>query len=140
MGRVANEAIEIRGLDKLQKSLREIDGQSQKKLRLVLNDSVEVIKTGVQRLVATDSGTARASVKNRSSQREARIRAGGNKAPYYPWLDFGGSVGRNNSIHRPFYKEGRYLYPTFDRRRAWFYKEMNDGLVKLIEQSGLDVK
>jgi hypothetical protein len=137
---VAKGAIEIRGLAELQRSLKAIDGQSQKKLRLVLNKSVEVISEGVQRLVPMDSGSARASVKNRSTQREARIRAGGNKAPYYPWLDFGGSVGRSNSVKRAFFKNGRYLYPTFDRRRAWFYNEMGKGLTKLIEESGLDVK
>lgn len=136
---MAAEVVKIEGLREFQASLRKIDGQAQKQLRLVLNDAAEVIVTGAQGLVPSRTGRARASIKAQSSQREAKVKAGSAKAPYYPWLDFGGSVGRANSVKRPFIKDGRYLYPTYERRRSWFAERLSKGLVTLVESSGLAV-
>ena len=59
----------------------------------------------------------------------ARIEAGGSKVPYYPWLDFGGRVGRRKSVHRPFLKDGRYIYDAFNRHRDDFIDVMREGLL-----------
>jgi hypothetical protein len=133
------EVVHIEGLREFQASLRRIDSGLPKTLRLVLNDAAEVVVEGAQQLVPHRSGAARGSIRAASTQREARVRAGGARAPYYPWLDFGGAVGRANSVRRPFLRDGRYIYPTLDRRRAWFEKRLSDGLVKLVESSGLAV-
>lgn len=132
------DMIRIEGLRDFQAALRKMDGESQKQIRLVLNDSIDIIATGARRLVPSRTGRARASIKTQSSQREARIKAGSAKAPYYPWLDFGGSVGRSNSINRPFLKSGRYIYPTYERRKPWFIERMQEGLDDLIKSAGME--
>lgn len=133
------EVVSIEGLRELQAALKRIDGQSQKKLRVVLNDAVQIIAEEAKGKVPTRSGRAAGSIKAQSSQREAQIKAGGGRAPYYPWLDFGGAVGRNNSVRRPFIKDGRYLYPTYKDKKTEFIQKMEEGLIELIESSGLKV-
>lgn len=133
------EPIKIEGLRDFQAALKRMDGESQKQLRLVLNDSADVVTSGARRMVASRSGKARGSIKSASSQREVRIKGGGAKAPYYPWLDFGGRVGRSNSIKRPFLKDGRYIYATFNARRSWFLERLEKGLSEMVRASGMDV-
>jgi hypothetical protein len=64
---------------------------------------------------------------------------GGKKAPYMPWLDFGGKTGIHKSVHRPFYKEGRYLYPTLGRIRPDIEKALGSALVAVARDAGLEV-
>ena len=66
---------------------------------------------------------------------------GGNKAPYYPWLDFGGSVGRRRSVRRPFLDKGRYIYAAYFRARdsGRFEDALSAGLVKVAKDAGLEV-
>ena len=135
--KVAGNAVTIKGLRELQAKLRAMDGQSQKKIRLVLNEAADVIVQSARPLIPHRSGKAAASLKAQSGQREAKVVAGGARVPYYGWLDFGGSVGRRNSVHRPFIKEGRYIYPTFSAKHAEVMKKIEEGIDALIRESGL---
>lgn len=141
----ADKPIRVEGLKDLQRSLKDLDGESQKQLRLVLNDAAEVVASGARRLVPSVSGRARKSIRASSSQRAAVVKAGGAKAKYYGFLDFGGTVGKGHvsgkgggAIKRTQIKEGRYLYPTFSRRRTWIYDRLAKGLEEAIQNSGLD--
>jgi hypothetical protein len=78
-------------------------------------------------------------VKVRSSQREARVAAGGSKAPYYPWLDFGGRTGPNRSVERAFISEGRYIYPTVRERQDEIADAGQAALTELAREAGLEV-
>jgi hypothetical protein len=89
--------------------------------------------------VPSRSGAARGSMKARSTQREARISAGGGRAPYYPWLDFGGHVGRAGGVSRPFYREGRYIYPTLRKRHPEILEAMAAAMAGVVHDAGLDV-
>lgn len=126
------EVLRIEGLREFQAKLKAADGQTQKRLRLVLNSAADLIVTGARPLVPVRTGKAANSLKAQSSQRLARVKAGGAKVPYYGWLDFGGSVGRQNSIHRPFLKDGRYIYPTYDANRPQILNIIEDGLSEII--------
>jgi hypothetical protein len=134
----AVDPIKVDGLRDLQASLKAMDGDSQKLLRLVLNDAADIVVQGAGRLIPRRSGRARASLKAQSSQREARVKEGSAKAPYAPWLDFGGRVGRNNSVKRPFLREGRFVYPTYNRRKPWIHDRLARGLEDLIRGAGLE--
>jgi hypothetical protein len=68
-----------------------------------------------------------------------RVGIGGRRAPYYPWLDFGGKTGPKRSVERPFYKEGRYLYPTLRDHREKFTEIMQGAVVAIATGAGLDV-
>lgn len=134
------DPIRIDGLRELQRSLKDIDGESQKALRLVNNDAADIVVGGARRLVRSKSGKARGSIRARSSQREARVSGGGGRAPYYPWLDFGGAVGRARAIRRPFLKDGRYIYATYGARRTWILDRLEEGLIDLAKGAGLEVE
>jgi hypothetical protein len=135
----ADGVIEVRGLRELQAALRRIDGQSQKELRVVLNEAAKVVSELAAQRMPRRSGRAAASLKARSGQREAAVQGGSARVPYYAWLDFGGSVGRKGSVHRPFLRDGRYMYPAYRDRKATVQEKMEEGLAALVRKSGLEV-
>lgn len=132
-------SITINGIRELQGALKNAESATPKMLRLALNDVAGVVLDYARPLVPTRSGAAKGSMRARSTQREARISAGGNRAPWYPWLDFGGRVGRDNSVDRPFYKEGRYIYPTLRKRHDQILEVAGTALAGLIRDAGLEV-
>lgn len=131
--------IEVEGLKEFQRSLRQMDADLPKQIRLVLNASGEIVIKYARPLIPSRTGAARASMKLRSSQREARLAAGGRRAPYYPWLDFGGAVGPDDSVTRPFVKIGRYVYPTLRDHNAEIQEAMSEGLQRLATDAGLEM-
>lgn len=133
------DPIKVRGLRDLQGALKRMDGESQKKLRLVLNEVAETVAAGTRRRVPRRTGAAAASVKVASSQREARIKEGSAKAPYMPWLDYGGKTGKKKSVKRPFVKDGRYLYPTYRANKSSLLPALEKAIVELAKESGLEV-
>lgn len=128
--------IHVQGLKEYQKALKNIDNSLGPELRKGLNEVAEIVVRGVVPLVPRRTGAAASSVKAGSTQRGANIKVGGNKAPYYLWLDFGGRVGRNKSIRRPFLKEGRYVYPTLRNKRDEAIEKLEEVLDRLARQEG----
>lgn len=114
---MAGKTIQVRGLRELRSTLRGIEKTLGPELRKGLNEVAEIVLDTARPLVPTRSGDARASLKAGSTEKAVQIKAGGTKAPYWGWLDFGGKVGRAKSIRRPFRTEGRYIYPTLTKRR-----------------------
>lgn len=114
---MAGSTIQVRGLRELRGALRGIEKTLGPELRKGLNEVADVVLDTARPLVPTRSGKARASLKAGSTEKAVQIKAGGAKAPYWGWLDFGGKVGRNKSVKRRFITEGRYIYPTLTRKR-----------------------
>jgi hypothetical protein len=135
----AIDPIKVDGLRDLQRALKQIDGESQKQLRVVLNSISATVAAGAARRVPVRTGRARASVRASSSQREARVTAGSKKVSYYGWLDFGGRIGRDKSNRRPFVKGGRYLYPAYAANRDSVHKALQKSLTDLAREAGLQV-
>lgn len=133
------EPIKIQGLRDLQAALKGLDGEAQKQLRLVLNGAATTVANAAARRVPTRTGKARSSIRPASSQREARVKAGGAKAAYYGWLDFGGAVGRKKNTRRRFLQEGRYMYPAFHANRDSIYNGLQKSLTDMLENVGLEV-
>lgn len=133
------QPIRVTGLREVQKALKELDGQSQKELRLALNDAAQIIVNVAQRKVPTVTGAARASIRATSGQREARVSAGGRKAPYLPWLDYGGSTGRDRSVKRPFLRGGRYIYPAYEEQHTNVMRLLEKRITDLMDSKGIDV-
>lgn len=134
------DPIKITGLREFQRGLKQMDGESQKQLRVVLNQAANVVATGAARRVPRKTGRAAASLRAQSSQREARVVGGSKKVPYYGWLDFGGRIGRDKSQRRPFVQSGRYMYPAFAANRDSIYKALQQALVDLARKAGLEVE
>ena len=132
--------IKITGLREFQASLRAIDSGLPKELRLVLNEASTMVIDYARPRIPSVSGRGRASLKARSSQRAARVAIGGSRAPYVPWLDFGGQGRvRGRPPARPFIKRGRYVYAGLEANRDKITEVMEAGLARLARSAGLDV-
>jgi hypothetical protein len=136
---VAFARIDIVGLKELQKSLRDMDANLPKKIRIALNSASELVISYAKPKIPHKTGRAAGSLKVRSSQRAARIAAGGNRAPWCPWLDSGGAVGRHDSVKRPFLKTGRYIYPGLEHNREEITDVMGKALTALATEAGFEV-
>lgn len=136
------DAIKITGLREFTRGLRSMDRDLPKALRIAFNDAAQIIVDDARPRVPARSGRARGSVKARSTRTAARVVGGGNRAPYYPWLDFGGRVGPRGSVTRPFLgRTGRYIYNAYFKRRdsGEFQQGLSDALVKVARAAGLEV-
>ncbi|MDM4721158.1 HK97 gp10 family phage protein [Micromonospora sp. WMMA1363] len=89
--------IAVLGLRDLSRRLRKIDGEAAKQLRIVFNEAAEIVVSDARPKVPKRTGRAAGSLKMRSTRTAVRIAMGGPRAPYYPWLDFGGRVGPNTA-------------------------------------------
>lgn len=136
------DPIKIEGLRKFSRDLKTLDKELPKALRLALNEAAGVIVSDAKPRIPSRSGKARRSVVAQSTRTESRVSGGGNRAPYYPFLDFGGRVGRNKSVRRPFLKEGRYIYRAyFDAAvRDEFVQVMEKSLIKVADSAGIEVE
>lgn len=132
--------IQVTGLREFQRQLRDMDAGLPKQLRLALNEAAQEIIDYAQPRIPRRTGRAAASLKARSSQRVARIGVGGRRAPYYPWLDFGGE-GRvkGRPVKREFIKSGRYVYKGLEVRRDRVTEIMSAALTQLARDAGLEV-
>jgi hypothetical protein len=136
-----SEAIRVDGLAEFSRSLKKLDKDLPKTLRVALNDAAQIVVDDTVPEVPKRQGRASASVKARSTRTAARVSAGGSKAPHYPWLDFGGSVGRNRSVKRQFRKRGRYLYMAYFKNRdsGEFTEALENALLDVARQAGVKV-
>lgn len=132
-------AVKVEGLKAFTRSLRDMDRELPKAVRLANNRIVQIIVDGVQPDIPVRSGRARASVKAKSTRTAARISAGSKRAPYYGWLDFGGKTGIDGSVKRPFYKQGRYIYPTYSANQDRVVEVMVEEYTAIARDAGLEV-
>jgi hypothetical protein len=134
-----SDRITIRGIKELQRALKRMDADLPKLLRVTFNEASALVINYAEARMPSVTGAARASLKARSSQREARVALGGRKAPYAPWLDFGGQgrvAGRPPA--RPFQREGRYVYAGLRAENDRITDMMDKALHDLITSSGLE--
>ncbi len=134
------EAIKIDGLAEFSRNLRKLHADLPKALRVALNEAADVVVTDAKRHVPTRTGRAQRSIKARSTRTAVRVTEGGTRAPYMPWLDFGGRVGRRRSVVRPFRKEGRYLYRSYFDNRGDFEEVLTRALLDVARQAGIEVE
>jgi hypothetical protein len=136
---MAASPIGVKGLKEFQRSIKKLDSDLPKALRIGLNGAADLIITKARPLIPKRTGKAAASLKAKSTQKAVRIGVGGRSAPYYPWLDFGGKTGKGKSVHRSFYSEGRYLYPTLRQNRPEITALLQGAILSVAKDAGLDV-
>jgi hypothetical protein len=83
------------------------------------------------------NGHVRSSVKVVQSGRGTDVQAGGPRFKYYPWLDFGGHVGKKRSVYRRFIREGRYIWPTMQESRPAIQRILERALEDAVRRAGL---
>ncbi len=135
----AIEPIKVEGLAEFSKNLRKLDADLPKALRLAHNEAGQLIVDYARPRVPRRSGRAAGTLKTRSTRTETRVQGGSKRASYYPWLDFGGRVGPKKSVRRPFISGGRYLYPALGANYDEFTKLLEDKLIDVARQAGIEV-
>ena len=135
------EAIKVEGLREFSRRLRAMDRDLPKGLRIALNAAAQTVVDEASPRVPRRTGRAADSLKPKSTRTLARVSGGSSRAPYYPWLDFGGRVGRRNSVARPYRRDGRYLYPAYRRLRASgaFEDALSEALAEIANKAGIEV-
>ena len=130
--------ISVGNLAALNKGLRGIDAAAPKELRLALNSGAQLLVDVTKPKIPQDTGAAARSLVAKSTRTSARVAVGGTKAPYFPWLDFGGQ-GRiaGRPAPRQFLGEGRYVYPTLREIRPRIERQLQDSLSAVIRNAGL---
>jgi hypothetical protein len=132
--------VEVRGIGKFNSGLRRIDRTLPGEMKKEFLELSDYVAGRIRSKVPRRTGRAAASVKPKATTRSAGIAFGGNAAPYYPWLDFGGRVGRNKSIVRPFIKEGRYVYPTLRQERDNIAEAADTAIERVAERAGFKTR
>jgi hypothetical protein len=133
------EPIKIDGLAEFSRNLKRLDSDLPKALRIALNEAADIIVGYARPRVPKRSGRAAASIKARSTRTQVRVSGGGTRVPYYPWLDFGGRVGRGRSVSRPFLKQGRYIFAAYEERGKEFAEVLQRALLDVAQQAGIEV-
>jgi hypothetical protein len=134
------EPVKIEGLAEFNRNLRKLDNDLPKALRLAHNEAAQLIVDWAKPKVQRKSGRAAGTVKAKSTRTESRISGGSKRVPYYGWLEFGGRVGPKRSVHRPFIKEGRYLYPALSANYGRFTDLLTEKLIEVARQAGVEVE
>ncbi|MES2211413.1 MAG: HK97 gp10 family phage protein [Chloroflexota bacterium] len=133
------EPIAVEGLRDFVRSLRALDSGLPKAVRLAANEAANVVVDEAQHRIPKRSGKAAKSIKAKSTRTAARVSSGGRRAPYAPWLDYGGKVGRNKSVERPFIADGRYVYPSFRANRSKVSDTFRKALARIAAEAGIEV-
>lgn len=131
------DAIRIDGLDQFVRSLKTLDNDLPKVLRVAFNGAGQEIITEARGKVPSKTGRAKGSVRASSTQKAFRITGGSKKVPYYAWLDFGGKIPRGG--RRPFRREGRYIYASYFKHRDGLAGRLEDALLTAARSAGVEV-
>lgn len=134
------DAIKVDGLAQFVRGLKKIDADLPKALRVGFNDAAQIVVDYAQARIPVRSGRARDSIKVRSTATTVRVATGGTKAPYEPWLDFGGAVGKQRSVTRPFLKNGRYVYQALYTKEAEIRTAVEKALLDVCAAAGIEVE
>lgn len=129
----------ITGDEDLYVALRGFSAAVSGSVKAELMDSARMIVNEAQSRVPRRTGAARASLDVENTPAGAEIVAGGRRAPYYGWLDFGGRTGRKNSVLRAYVANGRYLYPAVTAGLTDIQRAAEQGVKSAGEKAGVTV-
>lgn len=129
--------IEIIGLAEFQKTLKELNPALAKKLEDELTVVAERVAVDARRRVPSRSGRARGSLVAGGAAGPI-VSGGGQRAPYYGWLDFGTRLPRTHQSRRegPWVRTGkgpiggRYIFPAIDENKDEFIKAASEAFAK----------
>lgn len=139
----SRDRIQVIGLREFRANLRQVHRNLPRAVRRVANKAADIVVAEARPRVPLgppEKGHALMSIRSASTQSSGRVKGGGARFPYYPWLDFGGHVGRNASVSRPVRRGGRYIYPAFVDKRDEITEEMDRGIHQLAEAAGIRVR
>lgn len=127
------------GLAEFTRNLKKLNSDLPKALRVAFNGCAQVVVDDATPKVPTLSGKAKRTIKARSTASASRVVEGSAKVPYVPWLDFGGKVGKNRSVSRPFIKHGRFIYDAYFDNRTRYGELVEQALLDACRAAGVEV-
>lgn len=133
------DAVQIEGFRDFRRALRALGPAAPRALRVAGNQAAAVVVDRAKAGVPRRSGKAAASIKAKSTQTAVKIASGGRSAPYFPWLDYGGAVGRNDTAKRPFIADGRYVYPAYHQSKSEFEGLLRKALAQIADEAGVSL-
>lgn len=139
--------VKVHGLREVVAAMREADAAVPKRLREHLLPVARLVASRTAAKVPREKGDAAGSLSARAGQSGASVAFGGASAPHFPWLDFGGSVGKGHrpgvpwsgSVTRPWMPGGRYVYPTIAEHRDDIAEAALDAVERSATDAGLKV-
>jgi hypothetical protein len=144
-------SVKVRGIRELSRAFKDVDAALPRDLKTSFLRVAQRVVGLAQQRMPYKSGKAAGSVKARASSRGASIAFGGTAAPYMPWLDFGGSVGRGHkkgvawsgSVKREWRGipggSGRYIYPAISEARPETEAAVDAAVKHAAFHAGFDV-
>jgi hypothetical protein len=135
------EQVRVEGLTEMIRRLKAVDPAAVKQVRIANNEAADLVISRARPRIPRKTGRAQRSLRAASTRGAVQIKAGGARAQYYPWLDFGGRVGRKKSIRRPFIKDGRFIYASYFelRESGAFGDVLGKALRAVASEAGLEV-
>lgn len=142
--------IQVTGLRELSSAFKRVSDELPKELKARFLAIAQHVVGVAQQRMPHRSGRAQGSVKARASARGAAIAFGGTAAPWMPWLDFGGSVGRGHkpgvawsgAIQRDWMGapsgSGRYVYPAISEARDETREAVDAAVKEVSEHAGFE--
>lgn len=127
------------GLDVVARALTAAEQHLPDVVREATGAAAELLASRVRPKVPHRTGAAASSVRTEPGPVSAVVAAGGSRAPYFGWLDFGGRVGRKKATLRPYTSTGRYLYPGLSAADDQITAAEDKALVDVLTAAGLDV-
>lgn len=146
---MANDVkIRVKDIGKFVGALRKVKDDVPGQMKEGFLKIAEIVADATRGKTPKRTGRAAASITARGKQRGAAIAVGGQKAPHYPWLDFGGSTGKGHipgkgwsgAIKRTMPEGGRYLYPTIKDNSETIRHETDALLERVIKGAGFDTR
>jgi hypothetical protein len=117
--------VQVDGLRKLQRALKQIDPELQAELKSGLKATAERVAGDARSRVPQKSGRAAASLRAGADTKGAYVAGGKASVPYYGWLDFGTRTAKSGQARTvgPWKgtgagpARGRFIYPAIDANR-----------------------
>jgi hypothetical protein len=137
--------LEVHGLIEFQNALKQVEGGLDREVRKALKAVAMGVVRRARSKMANPGGNAAMSIKAKATDKFVNITAGGTRAEYFPWLDFGGTTGRGHgpggggSIVRPWAPGGRYIYPAVAESSDEIGEQVTDVILDAAKRAGLDV-
>lgn len=132
--------VEIDGLERVDAMLTALAQACVSQLDDSINDTADRVAArtrGLMPMGPTAHGHLRESVGiERTAGLHATVSHGGPRYPYSAWLEFGGSVGRHNSVHRTWIRGGRYLYRALSTVKPDIEPGMREGMRQACRETG----
>jgi len=135
--------LKVTNLREFHSALRKLDATLAKELRVGLKGIAVKAAALAAPWVPKKSGRAASTLKGVGTGTGARITFGGNKAPYAPWLDFGGAAFHARGVtpggppyRRRFVAKGRYVYEAIKEGAPQALSDLQDLMNDIAAREG----